>query len=115
MRIQFRKILSSSKVFDLQKEEIKFYGEIRAKSYKLFYLKGKIQGRLKVVCDISGEEFLQEIDEDLVLYISDGIWDTQSQDSSAFDVIEFFDGFIDLDYILQSEIDSIQLDYHTKN
>ncbi len=114
MRIQFRKIFSSSKVFNLQKEEVRFYGEIIAKSNRLFQLKGKIQGKLKVVCDRSGEEFLQEVDEDLVLYISDGIWDTQSQDSSAFDVVEFFDGFIDLDYILQSEIDSIQLDYHIK-
>ena len=94
---------------------MKLSGEISAKSGNLFYLQARLAGDLKLVCDRSGEEFLQKIDEELVLYISDGMWDIQSQNFETFDVIEFFDGFIDLDYILESEIESIQSDYHIKS
>ena len=35
--------------------------------------------------------------------------------SSLEQVVEYFDGFIDLHYILESEIESIRSDYHTKD
>lgn len=48
------------------------------------------------------------------MHISDGLWDTQSQslDFDNLDVIESFNGFIDLSEILRSEVESIRLDYH---
>ncbi len=117
MRIQARKIYSTPKSFSLEKDGVRLRGELKeAKQSKkgLFILQGRLEGKIKLVCDISGEEYEKELDEELVLYISDGLWDTQSQSLDTFDVIEFFDGFIDLDFILQSEIQSIKLDYHHK-
>lgn len=48
------------------------------------------------------------------MHISDGLWDTQSQslDFDNLDIIESFNGFIDLSEILRSEVESIKLDYH---
>ena len=73
-------------------------------------LEGKIRGQIELICDVSGELYIQELDYPLALYIADGIWNIQSQSKrlDSFEVIEFFDGFVDLTYILASEIESIR-------
>lgn len=114
MQIQTRKISAAPKAFEVCAHGLRLKGELYAKERGLFCLEAKLEGEIKLICDRSGEAFMQAIDEALVLYISDGFWDTQSQRFEAFDVIECFDGFIDLDSILQSEIESIKLDYHYK-
>ncbi len=114
MKIDFRKIAFQPKAFFIQNETLVFEGEVKRIGDKLFRVNAILNGELKLVCDRSGEEYFQKIEEDLVLYISNGIWDTQSQKVDDLDVIEFFDGFIDFEYILQSEIDLIQMQYHIK-
>lgn len=115
MKIEFKKITSSPKHFCLNQGEISLEGEICRISSKLYKITAKLQGVILLICDRSGEEYPAKIDQDLVLYISNGIWDAQSQnDIDDFDVIEFFEGFVDFEYILQSEIDLIQMEYHTK-
>lgn len=122
MQIQTRKISSAPKAFEVCMQGLCLKGELYAKNRGLFCLEAKLVGEIELVCDRSGETFIQAIDEALVLYISDGFWDTQSQRTGAcettaldaLDVIECFDGLIDLDSILQSEIESIKLDYHYK-
>lgn len=98
-------------------EYITLKGQIKRIDSQILQLNGNISGQLELVCDKSGEMYAETINYPLVLYISDGIWDSQSQSKrlDSFDVIEFFDGFIDLHYILESEITSIRSDYHTKN
>ncbi|PAF47151.1 hypothetical protein BKH46_05445 [Helicobacter sp. 12S02634-8] len=116
MQIEMRKITQTPKPFTLESEGVTLSGELTRKTSKLFCMRASLKGALEVVCDLSGEQFFQAIDTDLVLYISDGLWDMQSQNLKLddFDVIEFFDGFIDMDFILHSEIESIKMDYHTK-
>ena len=98
-------------------EYITLKGQIKRIDSQILQLNGNISGQLELVCDNSGEMYAETINYPLVLYISDGIWDSQSQSKrlDSFDVIEFFDGFIDLHYILESEITSIRSVYHTKN
>lgn len=115
MKVAFSKISSQSKSFSFKKNELVLECSIVRKNYKLALLTGFIRGTVSLRCDLSGEEFDYRVDQELVVYISDGIWDMQSQsDLMSFDVIEFFDGFIDIGYILDSEIESIKSDYHTK-
>ena len=115
LKIQMRKISSYPKDFHLTYEEINLEGKIKRVSSQILYLEAKIYGDLELICDRSGETFIKTLDYPLVLYISDGIWDTQSQNEKldSFEVVEFFDGFVDLGYILESEIQSIKADYHT--
>ncbi|OBV29407.1 hypothetical protein BKN38_07290 [Helicobacter sp. CLO-3] len=115
MRIEMRKIHATPRDFRLEKDGVVFHGSISVKSQNLYLLQARLEGQISLVCDRSGEEFSKALNDDLVLYIADGFCDTQSQSFDTFDVIEFFDGFIDLDYILESEIASIQSDYHTKD
>ena len=115
MQIAFRKIVSQEKQFVIDRDGLKLECVIYRKTNKLCILKGELSGSLLVQCDRSGEEFLKQIKQDLVLYISDGLWDTQSQSElDSFDVVEFFDGFIDIESIFQTEIELIKSDYHIK-
>lgn len=115
MKIAFQKITGQPKSFSLQKEGLLFSGNIKRLSQNLYKITSSLEGKVLCVCDRSGEDFFKEIQEELTLHISNGIWDMQSQDKgNGLDVIEFFDGFIDFEYILESEISSIQMQYHTK-
>lgn len=112
-----RKITSAPKDVTLTLEGVNLEGQIHRIDSQLLCLKCRIHGELELICDHSGENYTQTLNEPLVLYISDGLWDTQSQNQKleSFEVIEFFDGFVDLHYILESEIESIRSDYHTKD
>ena len=115
MKIAFRKIASSPKTFSLESDGLELSGTLVRVDSQICKLDGRLNGELELVCDRSGEVFMKQFDESLVLYISDGLWDTQRQSKlNSLDVIEFFDGFIDVEYILQSEIESIKMDYHIK-
>ncbi len=127
MKIEFRKITSSAKAIDVKldsscsdsllgDEHVSLVGEINRKYHNLIEFNGKMIGKLNLVCAKSGAEFTRDINECLVLYFSDGIWEMQSQISSIdiLDVIEFFEGFIDFNFVLESEIESIRLDYNIK-
>ena len=115
MKIAFKKITSSQKPFSLQNGDMVLSGYLKLIDSTIIKLEAALSGKIVLICDRSGEEFIKQHSESLVLYISDGLWDTQSQSKlDSFEVIEFFDGFIDLDSILLSEIESIKSDYHIK-
>lgn len=111
-----KKISTTPKQIALEYDGVNLNGELYRIDSQLLCLKAKLGGELELLCDRSGESYRQALDNDLVLYISDGLWDVQSQRTTInnLDIIEFFDGFVDLDYILQSEVESIKADYHTK-
>lgn len=113
MQIAFRKITKTPKNFELVQDELKLTCTLFRVNDKIVRLDGKIHGKINLICDLSGDEFLKSIDENLTLYISDGMCNVQSQ-SENFDLIEIFDGQIDLDYIFSSEIELIKSDYHSK-
>ncbi|WP_202391515.1 hypothetical protein [Helicobacter saguini] len=95
-------------------ESITLKGELTRLDSKLVKFSGTLSGSLNLICVKSGEEFSKNITQDLVLYFADGIYKMQSQSEIDLDVIEFFDGFIDIDFVLNSEIESIRLDYNIK-
>lgn len=123
MQIEFRKITNKPKsVYITQNSELcenesmELDGEVVKHDAKIVKFHGRMKGYLKLICAISGQEFMRYINEELVLYFSDGIWEAQSQSKNidSLDVIEFFDGYIDFDFVLKSEIESIRLDYNIK-
>ena len=126
MKIQFKKVSSKARevkfVFNIEDceflqegENITLEGHIQRVDSKLVKFYGKITGNLCLICVRSGEDFSKIIDEDLILYFSDGFWEMQSQKHDYdLDVIEFFDGFIDFFYIASSEVESIRTDYNIK-
>lgn len=96
-------------------EFIELSGTLRRLENGLVKLDSKFMTNLELVCSISGDVFYKNIEDDLVLLFSDGIWEYQShKDKEILDIIEFFDGFIDLVYVIESEVQSMKLDYMVK-
>lgn len=109
MQIEFKKILQSPKSFSLSKDKIELVGDMFFDiSSDLVILDSKLKGSLDIECDRCAEIFNLTIDENLIIKVSDGIYSGSEDD----DVFEAFEGIIDFDEVLQSEIESIKSDYH---
>lgn len=78
-------------------------------SQELVKLKAKITGKLETICARCGKDLELQIDENIELLISDGIYESTDDE---LDVVETNNSVIDFDDIVQSEIESIKSDYH---
>jgi len=80
---------------------------------ELFSFQGSFQGEVKLVCDSCLEEYQEKVlDNECQLWFSDGEFIYPEHTEDKKDVIEFFDGFINFDEVIRSEVESIKLDYH---
>lgn len=115
MRIEFKKISFSPKNFSFNlvadTYDVRVTGSVVRTDDGLFKIDSKVVGKLFLICYLSGDEFVREYDETMLFFAKDGFCD---RDENNLYVIEFLDGYIDLEYIFRSELDSIQLDYHSK-
>lgn len=109
MKIDFKKFSKDAKEFEIEQDGYSFKG-IYKKEGALYKIEAQLSGDVKVVCDMCAEEFSECLKEGLELYISDGLYRGNSEE--FFDVIEQYDGFVDLDEIVKSEIASLESDYH---
>jgi uncharacterized metal-binding protein YceD (DUF177 family) len=109
LEIAFKKIAKESLNFELVKEEMRFFGKVSRKDNGLILLKANLIGQISHTCDRCGEDLKIEINEPLEILVSEGIYKDAIDE---LDVIEFYDGYIDFDGILQSEIESVKSDYH---
>lgn len=124
MKIEFRKIAFEPKNFALNLKDddfdIAIKGTILRTSDDLIKIDSHLSGKIRLICDRSGEEFMKDLDLHLVLFAKNGKWSETKHESSGesdenLAVIEIFDNFVDLDSIFLGEIESIKLDYHTKD
>lgn len=124
MKIEFRKIAFEPKNFALNLKDSDFdiaiKGTILRTSDDLIKIDSHLSGEIQLICDRSGEEFMKDLDLHLVLFAKNGKWskkkhESYSESDENLAVIEIFDNFVDLDAIFLGEIESIKLDYHTKD
>ncbi len=111
MKITLRKVTNTPLDFEIKSNEITFKGYLEYHSGKLILLKADLIGTLDTLCDICGEEFNLPVDEKIEFFISDGIYEDDS--NIELDVVESFDSLADLDELLHSEIELIRSDYHS--
>ena len=109
MQITLRKITKTPLDFEVKSDEITFKGYLQYDSGKLILLKAKLSGEITTDCDICADEFKLDIDEDLELFISDGLY--ESSEEYPQDIIEVLDSVVDLEEIMNSEIALIKSDY----
>lgn len=124
MKIEFRKIAFEPKNFALNLKDddfdIAIKGTILRTSDDLIKIDSHLSGEIQLICDRSGEEFMKDLDLHLVLFAKNGKWkqnkhESHNESDENLAVIEIFDNFVDLDAIFLGEIESIKLDYHTKD
>ena len=108
MKMVFDKIGSSAKPFKLDLEGALLEGTLQKSGYHQVTLDAQMSGSVELSCDRCGDTFDYDLDSKLRLKLSDQV----SEDKDDLDIIEFLDGKIDLLYILESEITSIESSYH---
>ena len=95
--------------FELNSSGVKFNGELKRVTQNLVSCKGKIVGEIAYNCDRCGEDINLKLDEDVNLILSDGIY--EDNEENLEDVVEFFDGFLNLEEVLTSEIEAFKSVY----
>jgi len=111
MKIVFDKVGSTAKPIELSSNGILLEGTLQKSGYHKVTLDALLSGNIELDCDRCGKTYLYNVDSKLQLKLSDLV----SEDKDDLDIIEFLDGEIDILYILQSEITSIQSSYHYCN
>lgn len=110
MQIAFKKVIKDETEFSLKENGLGFFGKVYTKSSGLISCAGEIKGQSPHICDRCGEDIILNIDENINLLISDGIYKPKEEDE--IEVIEFYDEVIDFSEILASEVEAIKSDYH---
>ena len=109
MKIALIKVKSLEIPFEVKADSLSMSGFLKPKSKSLIQLDATIDGKLELSCDRCGEAFDEALHETLTLLVSDGAYEDINND---FDIVECFDGFVNVDEILASEINLYKSDYH---
>ena len=108
MKIEFRKVPFNEKDFKVKFNSVDFEGTFCKMSSTLVKIDATLNGITQIDCDRCGKEEDISLNEKIDFLISDGIYTKQTDDL----VVEIDDSFIDFEEIIQSELSSIQSDYH---
>ena len=108
MKIVYDKIGQTKKPFELSVSGVKLEGTLAKSGYHRLRLEGNLSGEVELSCDRCGETYSNGMNYPLNLTLSDEVIETKDD----LDIIEFIDGVIDLEFIVQSEIASVQNSYH---
>ena len=108
MQIDFRKIKGSTLDIDYSKDSSSIVGTIERVDRDSVKLESNFSTELELICNRCGKEFKREFNYPLELLLTDGIY----SDPTEINIIEFNQGKIDFDYLLNSEIASIEEDYN---
>jgi len=110
LQVILRKVRQTPLDFEVKSNEITFKGYLQYHSGKLILLKANLSGFITKPCDACAEEFKMPIEDEIEFFISDGIY--KDDNSIELDVVESFDGTVDVEELLHSEIELIKSDYH---
>jgi hypothetical protein len=108
MEISFLKIKQNPLDINYSNGKTSIVGSLERVDRDNIKLESTFKSSIKVICNRCGKEYLLEVDEPLELLLSDGRYNNNDK----IDVVEFFNGKIDFNYLAQSEIASIEESYN---
>ena len=109
MKIAFAKLSQTPYPFTIKLDGLVFEGRLSSYKARLARLELSMRGKLMRLCDSCGQDFELSIDEELLLFLSDGIY--KDKDNKLSDTLEFFEGFIDLEELVRLELEAFLSDY----
>jgi hypothetical protein len=111
MKIEFKKVQTVEKEFNIKLNSVEFSGTFCRISNKLIKLNSTIIGNLMVECCKCGDEHYIKIDENQDFILSDGEFSSLDEREGEM-IVEIENHIVDFDEILSSELESIKSDYH---
>ena len=109
MKIEFRKVSQINKELEFDYNSVKIEGTFCRISQSLVKIDAVLKGSTDIDCCRCGITEQIEVDEELQLLLSDGIY---KGDESEYLLIEVENSLIDFNEIIESELNSIKSDYH---
>ena len=110
MKIAFHKVTRRPMDIEHTLNECTLKGEIKRVSSNEVELDANLSGNAQLYCDRCGDSIDRDINTKLQLRLSD-----RAVGMEDLDMIEFADGFIDFDYIIESEINLLSAGYNYCN
>ncbi len=107
MQIDFNKVKHLIDI-NYSKNSVDIKGTLERINKSCVKLDATFDSTINLTCNRCGKEFSKPFNYDLSLLLCDGAY----KDKNEIDIVEFFKGKIDFDYIAQSEIASIKEDYN---
>ena len=108
MKISFSKIKQTPIDIDYSKDGVDIQGTLERVNRDSVKLDSTFKSEVEVVCNRCAKEYKIDANYPLSLILSDGGYNGKDE----IDVVEFYDGKIDFDYLALSEVSSIQEDYN---
>ena len=109
MKIEFKKAPQTTKELEYISDSVRIEGTFCKISQSLVKVDAVLKGSTDIDCCRCGITEVIEVDEELHLLLSDGVY---NKDESEYLVIEVENNLIDFDEIIESELNSIKSDYH---
>ncbi len=109
MKIEFRKVPQINKELEFNYNSVKIEGTFCRRSQSLVKIDAVLKGSTDIDCCRCGITEQIEVDEELQLLLSDGLY---KGDESEYLLIEVENSLIDFNEIIESELNSIKSDYH---
>ena len=111
MKVEFRKVPNIAKEFKISLNSVNFLGTFSRISNKLVKIDAQIVGNHPVECCKCGKKFIVSIDEKQVFTLSDGIFSSEDERENEI-IIEIDNHIINFEDILNSELESLNSEYH---
>ena len=111
MQIEFKKIPITGVQFEVSLGDITIIGNVTKEDKTIVRVDGNMSGFVAHTCDRCAAEFNLKVNEKVEVFASDGLYEDQSG-GDLLNIVEFFDGSINFDTILQSELEALKSDYH---
>jgi len=108
VKISFSKIKQTPIDIDYSKDGVDIQGTLERVDRDSVKLDSTFKSEVEVVCNRCAKEYKIDANYPLSLILSDGGYNGKDE----IDVVEFYDGKIDFDYLALSEVSSIQEDYN---
>ncbi|MGM0520253.1 MAG: hypothetical protein ACQERD_11505 [Campylobacterota bacterium] len=109
MKIEFRKVPFNTSDFKSSLDSVKIEGTFCKITPTLVKVNAQLNGNTQINCCRCGNEEDLTLKENENFLLSDGVF-TQNETDDL--VIEIYNGIIDFDEIIKSEVESIKSDYH---
>ena len=109
MNIEFRRVPQINEELEFNYNSVKIEGTFCRISQSLVKIDAVLKGSTDIDCCRCGITEQIEVDEELQLLLSDGLY---KGDESEYLLIEVENSLIDFNEIIESELNSIKSDYH---
>jgi len=107
MKILFSKVNRSPMSFSHETQGCKLEGDLKKVSFSEVELKSKMSGEIELTCDRCGASFISPLNTVMDLTLTDRVAKVEE-----LDTVEFLDGIIDIDFLIESEINALKSNYN---